>query len=338
MSEKPQRVSGTKKETPNVTRRWFMGALGANAAVGAVGGFALLNQPIENINEDVDVPEPKLDVAEEEDESLSGHLEDTHEVVHEESKSIWFNTDVDAYAIVYKRELPHVLPFASEITKNDVHNRSRMQYIGETLVVNGVSFVVQTELKKLFQALPIVESGYDAGEVSEDGARSLMQIMSFVWNEHKDAGMNPQSLTDQMFVINKYLSQINSYFQSRCGEALERIRLNFFDGDTVRFEKEFYVPFFINAYFAGMGTMANVLEWFDGEFRTKSDTIESLSQSELLTGFDVYYMLAHTAFQAATDKNYGDNAFVYTLKTYGASKMLDTNLTQEQKVELLART
>ena len=312
--------------TPEMTRRGFLtGAVAASALVAA-------NLPSKIEEKQNDLPEADVTVVEKQPTKLVEELS-----TYESSNSAWFLADVEKYSEIYKRELSHVLPLASLPTKHDVQERSRMQYIGEMLAVEGVSMHTQDILRKLFQALPIVESGYDANATSEDGARSLMQIMQNVWKEHATADMNPQSLVDQVNVVGKYLSQTHRHLQTSCGDAFERIAYHFFDGNKEAFESQFLAPVIITAYFVGMGTMADVVSWFDTQFKSKEDTIEALSQSEILTGYDLFYMLAHTAFQAEANKNLGENGLVYTLKVYGARKMLDDNLDDVQKALLFAK-
>lgn len=253
----------------------------------------------------------------------------------EEIPSEWFNYAVGEYSNEYKKELERIVEDASLETKNDREQRPRMKYIVEALEVKGVSEVIQTELKRLFPALAVVESRYKEDAKSEDGARGILQILTIVWSELATADMNPWSLVDQVTVASKYLSQLHRHLYNECSDEIEAIKNAFFDGDVAQFEKEFVTPVMINGYFSGMGTMATLVNWFHDTYKTKEDTIEEIEQAGILSGYDIYYLLSRTAFHQVPVERYKEKAMDYALRVYGARKMLDENLDETTKARLL---
>lgn len=332
MFEKPQKRESQLTEK-GISKRAFFTGLGASALVVGLGAKKYAEYDPTNSHS---VLTPSSEEPTSVVEEVQVHESSTEEK-REFTNSTWFNADAEKYAEQYKLELPYVLPLASLPTKGDIQERSRMKYIAEALQIDGVPETVQTELKRLFQALAVVESRYDENAVSEDGARSILQILEIVWNEHAKPGMDPWSLTDQVYVVGKYLSQLHQHLHNQCGQALEAIKNSFFDGDVEAFEKEFVTPVLINGFFSGMGTMATLVNWFSKTYKIKEDTREEIGQSGILTGYDVYFMLSRTAFHQVPVQRYKEKGMDYALLVYGARKMLDDNLDPVQKELLLGQ-
>ncbi len=333
-SEKPK---NNKKETEGaeMTRRGFLWGGTALVASSAIGYVASKTEQQELIDENmVHVEEGVKSEQESEIELLTDTSNESVEYTHSDSE--FFNADVEAYSVLYTNELPYVLEKASRITNNDEKQRTLSRYIQEELQLPSMSEILASELKKMFVGLAVVESGYDETVVSEDGARGILQILPNVWAEHAKEGMHPLALRDQVYVAGKYMEQMNRHFENTCAEALEGIKNSFFGGDTNAFELGFKGPALVGGYFAGMGTTVDLINWFYQTYKKPEDTIEELNQSEILTGYDVYYMFTRTAFHQAIKMRFKEKAIVYVLKVFGARLMLDRELDDEQKKLLLS--
>ena len=269
-------------------------------------------------------------------EALAAASESQEAVPAESSNSEWFMALTEGFEDQYERDLPDVLPRASRITNNDPEGRTLMRYAAEALVVAGVSDRVEQELQRYIPALAMVESGYNEDAESRSGAKGILQIMESPWNELKDEGMHRLSMRDQVTVAGRYLSQCHRHLQNVCGKELTHIEEVFFGGDTATYECDFLVPLLINAYNAGMGTAAQLVEWFVEQYPTPESSVLAFEQNEQMTGKDVFFLLSQSAYQQAPVEWYSEHASAYPFKVYAARNVLDRELSREQKEALLA--
>jgi hypothetical protein len=308
-----------KSEPEKMGRRKFLGlfsgALSA-AALGGTAGLALIKKEGEEsaqLAENVDVPydpEALENLMREEDRIAS--LEGT-------SNSKFFITEVVAQADRYERELPVVLQFAQEITVKDPEGRSRMDYVQQMLHADGVPEAVLKEIKKQMVGLAFEESRYDAERESGEHARGILQIIPSTWEDLSKEGENALSLVDQTRVAGELLSQTYAHLQTAVGDELQAIEAEFFHGDTEAFEKCFMAPVLINAYNAGMGTMAKLIYWFA---RTHEQAVGIFDQEKQLSGYDVFMAMAKKGKADEPVPAYKEDASAYTLKVYGAALCL----------------
>lgn len=248
------------------------------------------------------------------------------------SNSKFFITKIVEEADRYDRELPIVLKFAKELTVRDPEGRSRMEYLQEMLYAEGVPEVAMAEIKKQIVGLGFEESRYDAERVSGEQAQGVLQIIPSTWKDLSKEGESVVSLIDQTRVAGELLSQTYKHLQSTVKDELQAIEAEFFHGDSKAFEKCFLAPVLLNSYNAGMGNMANLIEWFARTYGTEEQTVGLFGQEQKLSGYDVFMAMAKQGKTEGSVKAYKEDASDYVFKVYGAALCLLRHPTESEHV------
>lgn len=293
------------------TRRKFGQYLGAAAATG-VGAVAYSSYR-DHKPKVPNVTEPVLT-----EENIPKEIE--NEEVREMSDSAWFKDQIKSYIPEFEIDMPIVLE------RKDV-----VETIQEKFVLKGIDRPqLRSSLEDLFIGIAINESRLDGSAMSSLGAFKWLQIMPNTWNDLAKDSESKESLEDNITVAVRLVEQEYRYLMQTCGDALARIQKEFFNDSEEEFDVYFFTPLLMNAYNAGMGTMDTVVNWFAEKFPNPEATVEAIGQSEILTGFDVFYLLANKGYSAHIDvdapksddtppaPNYRQDAATYTAKSYAA--------------------
>lgn len=253
---------------------------------------------------------------------LSGHTEDelvtTESEVEnvEKSDSLYWNTYVDSFKEGLARDSELVIERLGIITA-----------IQEHLTLPGIkSDGVRESLERLVPALAFVESRLDSVASNED-AFGMLQLRRGAWDELHSDGESIDSVIDQIKVAGRLLEQTYSHITQTAAMELSNIKLIFFDNDTELFEEYFMVPLVLNAYTAGMGTMAELLTDFVSRYPEEKSLRKLSPEKKRLTGHDVFYAFTVIAQAEGWDKNYDDKSAIYTPMTFAANDVLIEALT-----------
>jgi hypothetical protein len=184
------------------------------------------------------------------------------------------------------------------------------------------SAVIQSTITKLMPALAFVESRLEPDAESDQKAFGLLQIMPKTWDELAKEGEEKSNISDQIKVAARLIEQTYRHITSTCADELATIKENFFAGDNDMFDECFMCPVLMNAYNAGMGTLSSLIQKFVADYPTPASTVELFEQSEMLTGFDVFIGMSHTAYHQEWVEWYKEHATDYTTKIYCAELVL----------------
>ena len=171
-------------------------------------------------------------------------------------------------------------------------------------------------------ALAFVESRLDIDAESSEKAFGLMQLMPSTWAELALEDEDPDNAVDQINVAARLMNQSYRYVTSTCNEELTIIKDTFFEGDSAVFEEYFLTPLILNAYNAGMGTMAEIVKNFVQNFSNKESLRPLAKGKSDLTDLDVFFAMTHVAEANGWGKIYKDHAKAYTPTLYAAHNVL----------------
>ncbi|MAZ56654.1 hypothetical protein CL653_02595 [bacterium] len=248
-------------------------------------------------------------------ESEGGPYSNTEESIleyDELSHSGFFQYNVEYYESVFAEELPQISD-----------RLESLQIIKDNFDIKKIPEPMAGYLEDLVLGMAIEESRLDTSAVSKDKAFGILQLMPATWEELALEGESKENMVDQIKVAARLLEQSYLHLQNTCSQELKQIRDTFFNGDEQTFINEFYTPLLLNAYNAGMGSMATLVRWFVTKFKNPKDTVELFEQSEVLTGYDVFLALAHGSTQEEVVSWYKDDSSTYTTKIYGAKIALE---------------
>jgi hypothetical protein len=250
----------------------------------------------------------------------SAEQEENIEPYNELSDSGYFMEDVRRFTEEMRAEVPEVLD-----------NVDVYAAIEEYFVLSKIdSATVRNNLEALAPALAFTESRYK-DVASEKGAFGVMQLMPKTWAELAKEDEEIDSVEAQIKVAARLMEQTYRYLLSSCKDELAYIEGTFFGGDTESFETACLTPCLLNAYNAGMGTMAQLIKDFIELYPNPASTVELFEQSETLTGYDVFIGMTHTALQQEWVDWYKDIAANYTCKVYGAHRAVAEYLVQQRE-------
>ena len=88
---------------------------------------------------------------------------------------------------------------------------------------------------------------------------------------------------------------------------------------------QFLAPILINAYNAGMGTLARLIIWFAAEFPTRKESSRIGEESDVCSGYDVFLFLSQEAKSQGIIEWYKEDSMTYTPKVYGHQDAVDEN-------------
>lgn len=295
-----EKFQSTPAPKSSVTRRGFLGGL---FGAGAVAATHL----------------PELTPVDEED-TVVGGLHRGIEVAQQEyiiegveagTDSAMFDAEVARYADRYAEEL---------------RDREQLPAVGALIkdyfVLPGLPPVLRATLEERAVAFSLVESGFALEAESGVGAFGPMQIMPATWNELSDSGEEKHDVTDQIKVAARLVEQTYRHITSASGPALEYIKHVFYNDDEAAFMEQFLAPALCNAYNAGMGSLATMINRFPEEVQSPLDTAEMFDQGAVMTGFDVFLAMAYAAHHGGWAPHYKAVASEYTAKVYGAHEAL----------------
>jgi hypothetical protein len=326
MKESFKHKSAQRDEPEKMGRRRFLGLFSGALTTAALGGTAGLSLLKEKPNEGAQNAErsPQDTEARYDADDIEQLLESEEPTASFEgiTNSKLFITEIVAEADRYERELPVVLEFAKQATAKDPEGRSRMDYVQEMLHAQGVPETAMAEIRKQMVGLAFEESRYDATRESGEHAKGILQIIPSTWNDLSNQGENVLSLVDQTRVAGELFAQTYAHLQNTVGDELMAIEAEFFHGDTDAFEQCFLAPVLINAYNAGMGTMAKLISWFARRHGSQEGTIGLLGQDKKLSGYDVFMAMAKQGEAEVPVRAYREDASAYTFKVYGAALCL----------------
>lgn len=313
MEKQPQK-SGI--QNVRLSRRGFLGGVGAVAAAAALEGL-LPDQDDTEFNEtDVD--------------SDVGQIVRGVEVVPEEietSDSGYWNQYVEKFKATLARDSELVLERIETITDIQDH-----------LQLSGIpSDIVRENLERLVPAMSFVESRFNASEVSDKKAFGILQLMPKAWKEHHRAGEQAENVIDQIAVAGRLLEQTYRHITQSAALELANIQMLFFDNDTDDFEDYFMTPLTIDAYHAGMGRLAELLRKFTERYPEELSLRELSPEKKQLTGHDVFYGFILTAQAEGWDEDYSEKSVEYTAKTYAANQVIIDTLTEFRENVQLAQ-
>lgn len=184
------------------------------------------------------------------------------------------------------------------------------------------SAIIRQSIEQLMPALAFVESRFNNEAKSSVAAFGVLQIMPQTWDELAKDGEDKADLGDQIKVAARLIEQTYRHIMQTCSEELATIKENYFAGDEDLFDQCFMCPVLMNAYNAGMGTLASLIQKFATKYPTPASTVELFEQSELLTGFDVFVGMSFTANHQEWVAWYKEHATDYTAKIYCAYSVL----------------
>lgn len=325
-----------------MNKRGFLGLFGGALSSAALSGIPVapfLKDEKKGVAEQ-DTPYEVEKITEllqrEEYEDTRGHSkeEDTHGTARESfeglSNSKHFIMEIVAQADRYERELSKVLDYATLITQSDPAGRNRMEYLQEMLTPKGVPEAAVAEIRKQVVGLGFEESRYDAARESGEKARGVLQIIPSTWADLSKEGESVYSLVDQTRVAGELFSQTYAYLHNTVGVELQAIETEFFHGDSEKFQRCFIAPVLINAYNAGMGTMAKLIQWFARTYGTEERTVGLFGQEEILSDYDIFMAMAKKGKTENAVPLYKEDASAYTFKVYGAAMCLLRHQGEEQ--------
>jgi hypothetical protein len=243
------------------------------------------------------------------------------ETYDEETHSGYFNADVERFSEQFERDMPVVL--SRQAVLSIIEEHFHLPKIDRPRV--------RTNLERLIFGIAIAESRLDPTATSEVGAFGCMQIMPETWAELASPEESKDSLVDTIAVSARLIEQSYRHITTTCAHELAYIQRHFFADDITKFEDYFLTPLLANAYNAGMGTMALLLSWFVTRFPDPKSTCGVFEQSEVLTEYDVFIGLAHTANNEQHIAWYKDNASNYTTKAYSAFAVLQEHRKQQSR-------
>ncbi len=178
----------------------------------------------------------------------------------------------------------------------------------------AVPELVQTAFRKIIPGLFAHESKFNAGLVSQTGARGLAQIMPATWEEYTGTQEVSLSMIEQVEVAGKLISDNYHYIVHFAGEeALSVLRARFASEED--FQSDLMVPLMINAYNAGGPLIGIAVQKFVSQTPTE----------ELLSGKDLFLQFADFAEQnnEAELDMYKEHARGYVSRVYGNVAMLE---------------
>ncbi|MCA9363289.1 transglycosylase SLT domain-containing protein [Candidatus Kaiserbacteria bacterium] len=197
---------------------------------------------------------------------------------------------------------------------------NRAEYVKEKIKLEGMSELVESEVRNLMAGLCAKETFFDAARVSSAQAKGVWQITPETWKHFGGIPGKETSLVAQTEVAGRILSdyyrQLNERIET---DSLDKIRKNFASEDA--FQVDFIVPALINAYHTGINRMIKVIEEF----------AKSTPVTDIPTGKDAFVAVSN--FGQANITGYGQQSGSYTGKVYAyADEMID--LHEDKKSEI----
>jgi hypothetical protein len=178
---------------------------------------------------------------------------------------------------------------------------------------DGVPPVVEAELRRVLPGLCAQESKFNAAVTSSVGAQGIFQFMPATWEQHGGSPDGYTSLTEQVAVAGRFLSDLYQDVQHYIGEAGMRT-LEEHCGDRSLLERDVLVPLVLNAYNAGARRVGEGVKHF----------LETQDVASMPVGPDTFIVLAdHMAStEAGVVAQYRTHAREYVPRVYAQAAVL----------------
>jgi hypothetical protein len=301
------------KET--LTRRDFLKKASAAAGTGVVGavGSKEYYEFLKTPEMDMVVPHDSIDSV-------------VAEVVKEFSDSRYFNEAVaEKIALLEEQEADIE---ASRGVKTAVEHSDIINTILEHGQLPKIkSDIVRDQLERMLPAIAFTESRFDLDAFNEEsGAFGPFQLMPEVWEELATADESLESLESHIKVAARLLEQAYQHITNTCRHELEVIEHNYFASNREEFEESFLLPVVVNAYFVGMGNMAEVLQAFAEDYKDPEELRNLSPEGVYLTGKDVFSGLTQAAVGLQWNPDYGEKSAEYPYVSFAAREVIEQSI------------
>ena len=226
--------------------------------------------------------------------------------------------------------------------RSELGGKTPIEYVREHAEdgMHEISPIVRRELTRLLPGIAAQESQYNYRAESHRGAQGVFQFMPGTWRDYRmhnpdthtiqlgeiDATRPYESLPEQTRAAGWYLSKIESRLTNRLGIKLTELRDALYSGTEnqrkEKFDRYFLTPCIINAYNAGEGRMAKVIEWMhrevtNGRQRPKKDS-----------GYDAYHLLSRAAKESSHSltSGYGPETARYFSSVFAFARTLERSV------------
>jgi hypothetical protein len=180
---------------------------------------------------------------------------------------------------------------------------------------------VEDEFAPYLIGIAAEESRFDANKTSKAGAVGILQTMPATfegyWGEELLASRDPRNLIDQLPASINHIETSYLELQENLDIELAHITEFYFDGNRASMEKYFLIPLMINSYNAGQQRMIDVVRWFFETYPDPESVAELLGQDELLSGYDLFFVMTHQCAKEKAVDRFGPEASVYVGKVMG---------------------
>lgn len=194
---------------------------------------------------------------------------------------------------------------------------------------------LQGELKRLFPAVPGVESHFDNTLISKDGAVGMHQFLPKMWRSLGHSKKDALWLSIEVHAAGDDMLDTDHEFTEqehvRAKAAADYFKEQFFDGDQETFDRYFMTPLIINAYNTGGPLMRDVLEWFIKTFPSRKEVDALIGPHPKGYGLDLFMamsMQVHGEQRPKTDPlhAYGDDAKNYVPRVYALADLIEKQI------------
>ncbi len=318
-----------KPSVNKMSRRRFLGAAVATAGVAAIGAKSVYEYDVsKNEGEDL-LPEVSTESAE------------IVEIKERLTDSFWFNSLKEEFAPTLARDLEI---FNERLAKIEGMENFSVQKIDDEIIREGV--------EEYIVGIVFAESRGDI-EAKNGEAFGPYQLTEGVWKEHAREESDRDSVASQAEVAGKLFEQAYRHITNKCQDALKNITNTCFSGNENDMKKFFLLPALINSNTAGMGYIANIINWFNKEYLADSGMDGLTDKLELKTkeqnikpsGYDVFYIMTLLAYNVYIERQkqekkegdpdgwydwYGDHSYKYTYRVYAAKELQDGFLDKQR--------
>lgn len=170
---------------------------------------------------------------------------------------------------------------------------SRIQYLRDTIMngpeVDAIPPTIKEELVYFITGLAAEESRYENEARSSEDARGILQMLPDTYRGYGFTDEMMKEIPNQVRAARKHFGVIYETIMSECGDALQSIKQWHFNNDDDEFNRVFMPIVLMDAYHAGQGLTAKVLNSFHKQ---------EFSIPENANAYDVWNTIAHAAVDA----------------------------------------
>jgi hypothetical protein len=291
----------------NPKRRGFIRtALVGGAAAFGLHTLGLSEEDDENHTVTVD-PEPVL---------VSETVEPASVVPEEKLPEPEIKTSDSTYFKYYYNYEKAILERDNEIVTK---NRELLDTIRINFDISRIdNEIIRNDLSALIIGLAFAESRLDAEAKSNVGAMGVLQLMPDTIEELIEKGEDIEDIITQVKIAGRLLEQTYRHITTTCKVELAAICKNHFVGDDEAMAKFFITPLMVNAYNAGMGTLAKLIKTFAETFPEPDSLTDVFMEGEKPTDYDVFITMTQLALENGWVSWYKDDSTRYTPRIYAA--------------------